>query len=60
MLRELKLERPDLPVLILSIHPVDRYKARALELGAAAYIPKDRAPNELVDEVRRAAGHSPG
>jgi two-component system invasion response regulator UvrY len=54
VLRELKQEWPSLPVLILSIYPADDYRDRAIALGAAGYVTKDRAPDELVDEVRRA------
>jgi DNA-binding NarL/FixJ family response regulator len=54
ILSELKLEHPKLPVLILSVYPPDQFKARAMALGAAGYVTKDRAPDELANEVRRA------
>jgi two-component system invasion response regulator UvrY len=47
-LSELKRDRPDLPVLVLSMHGEDQYAIRALRAGAAAYLTKDRAPEELV------------
>ena len=54
-LRQLKKEQPDLPVLILSIYAEDQYALRALKAGAAGYLTKDGAPDELVVAIRRAA-----
>jgi DNA-binding NarL/FixJ family response regulator len=55
LLRDLKSERPDLPVLILSVHPEDQYAVRALKAGAAGYLTKESPPEILVEAVRRAA-----
>lgn len=52
-LRELKRERPSLPVLFLSVHPEDQYGVRALKLGASGYLTKDSAPEELVKAIRK-------
>jgi two-component system, NarL family, invasion response regulator UvrY len=52
-LRELKQERPSLPVLILSVHPEDQFGVRALRLGASGYLTKDSAPEELVKAIRK-------
>lgn len=54
ILGELKREHPALPVLILSVYPPDQFKARAMSLGAAGYVTKDRAPDDLAGEIRRA------
>jgi two-component system, NarL family, invasion response regulator UvrY len=51
-LRDLKQERPSLPVLILSMHSEDQYGVRALKLGASGYLTKDSAPNELIRAIR--------
>jgi two-component system invasion response regulator UvrY len=56
VLRDVKREWPQLPVIILSVHPPEEYKARAMVLGAAGYVTKDRAGDELLAEVRRATG----
>lgn len=50
-----KLHRraPALPLLVLSMHAEAAYAARALQLGAAGYLPKDRAGEELVAAVQR-------
>ena len=51
-LRQIKLTHPDLPVLILSIHPEEQYALRALKSGASGYLSKDTAPDELVKAVQ--------
>lgn len=47
VLRDVKHDYPRLPVIILSMHPEDQYALRCLRAGAAAYINKDSAPDEL-------------
>jgi two-component system invasion response regulator UvrY len=54
VLSEIKRENPLLPVVMLSIHPTDEYKSQAIALGASGYVTKDRAADDLIDEVRRA------
>jgi DNA-binding NarL/FixJ family response regulator len=54
-LRQLKRDFPEIPVLILSIHPEDQYAIRALRQGASGYLTKESAPEELVEAIRRAA-----
>ena len=53
VLKELKHERPKLPVLMLSVHPEDQYAVRALKAHASGYITKDSAPEELVKAIRK-------
>ena len=50
---KLRRRAPTLPVLVLSMHAEAAYAARALQLGAAGYLPKDRAGDELVTAVQR-------
>jgi DNA-binding NarL/FixJ family response regulator len=52
-LQQIKLSFPDLPVLILSIHPEEQYALRALNSGASGYLSKDTAPDELVKAVQK-------
>ncbi len=52
-LHDLKAERPKLPVLVLSMHPEDQYAKRILKAGAAGYMNKESAPEELVKAVRK-------
>lgn len=54
VLKELKSDFPERPVLILSGHPEDQYAVRTLKAGAAGYLTKDSAPDELVIAVRKA------
>jgi DNA-binding NarL/FixJ family response regulator len=51
LLKELKAARPRLPVLMLSAHPEDQFAVRALKAGAAGYMTKESAPEELVQAI---------
>jgi DNA-binding NarL/FixJ family response regulator len=53
VLRDVKHSYPRLPVIILSCHPEDQYAVRCLRAGAAAYINKDSAPEELAIATRK-------
>jgi len=53
ILKELKKERPKLPVLVLSMHPEEQYGVRALKAGAAGYMTKENAPENLINAIRR-------
>jgi two-component system, NarL family, invasion response regulator UvrY len=53
LLADLKQLRPQLPVLILSMHPEDQYAKRILKAGAAGYMNKEIAPKELVKAIRK-------
>lgn len=55
VLGRLKLDKPDLPVLILSTYDNPTYVARAVALGAAGYILKGSDRDRVVEAVRRAA-----
>ncbi len=50
-LKEIKRARPNLPVLVLSIHPEAQYGKRALMAGASGYVNKMSAPNDLVRAI---------
>ena len=52
-LKELKREKPKLPVLILSIYPEEQYAVRALKAGASGYLTKESAPEELIAAIRK-------
>jgi two-component system, NarL family, invasion response regulator UvrY len=54
-LKELKRLSPHIAVIVLSMHPLDQYAVRVLKAGAAGYITKESAPEELVDAIRRAS-----
>lgn len=52
-LEQIKLIRPELPVLILSIYPEEIYAVRVLKAGASGYLNKNSAPNELISAITR-------
>jgi two-component system, NarL family, invasion response regulator UvrY len=54
VLRELKRDQPELPVLVLSMHSEQQYGKRVLKAGASGYLNKESAPEELVEAMRRA------
>ena len=54
-LKDLKRLRPHLPVIMLSMYPEEQYGARALRAGAHGYLPKESAPDELIEAVRKVA-----
>jgi two-component system, NarL family, invasion response regulator UvrY len=53
VLRDLKVLRPKLPILVLSMHPEDQYGKRILKAGAAGYMNKESAPEELIKAIRK-------
>lgn len=53
ILKELKYEQPNLPVLVLSIHAEEQLAVRVLKAGASGYLTKENAPEELVKAIRK-------
>ena len=53
VLKELRVERPELPVLVLSMHAEEQFAVRLLKAGAAGYLNKETAPEELVKAIRK-------
>lgn len=53
LLKALKSLKPRLPVLMLSVHAEDQFAIRVIKAGAAGYLNKDSAPNELVGAVQK-------
>ena len=54
VLKEIKQHRPKLPVLILSMLPEEQFAVRAIRAGAAGYLTKECAGDELVLAIRKA------
>ena len=54
-LKNLHRGKPDLRVLMLTMHPEDQYAIRALKAGASGYLTKDSAPENLVSAIRQVA-----
>ena len=55
LIRQLKAEKPDLRVLVLSMHQEDQYAVRTLKAGASGYLSKESAPELLVAAIRKVA-----
>lgn len=53
VLREIRRLRPKLPVLVLSMHPEDQFAVRLLKAGAAGYLTKESAGEELVGAIKK-------
>ncbi len=53
-LKELRRLHPEIAVIVLSMYPKDQYAVRVLKAGAAGYITKESAPDELVAAIRKA------
>jgi DNA-binding NarL/FixJ family response regulator len=56
ILREVKERWPKLPVLVLSMHCEEQFGIQAIKAGAAGYLTKESAPDELVQAVRKVHG----
>lgn len=52
-LKELRQRSPTIRVLMLSMYPEDQYAVRLLKEGAAGYMTKESAPDELLSAIRR-------
>ncbi|MFW6158837.1 MAG: response regulator [Planctomycetota bacterium] len=55
LLKQLKSEKPGLPVLVVTMHPEKRYAVRALKAGASGYLTKGSPPEEIIAAVRKLA-----
>lgn len=56
VLKHIHEEKPKLPVLVISIYPEDQYAVRLIKAGAAGYLTKESASEEVVEAVRHVAG----
>jgi len=55
VLKQIKDSKPQLPVLMLSMHPEEQYALRSMKAGAAGYLNKQSAPAQLVTAIRQVA-----
>jgi DNA-binding NarL/FixJ family response regulator len=53
LLSEIKKNKPELAVLVLSMHPEDQYAIRMMKAGALGYMTKESAPDELISAIRK-------
>jgi two-component system, NarL family, invasion response regulator UvrY len=54
LIKELRRQRPALPLLVVSMHPAAQFARRALSAGALGYLTKDSAPEEFVMAIEQA------
>ncbi|CAN5467912.1 response regulator transcription factor [soil metagenome] len=56
LIQHVKKSRPELPIIVLSMHSVGKIAAAALKAGANGYLTKDSDPDRLVEVIRKIAG----
>jgi DNA-binding NarL/FixJ family response regulator len=52
LVKELKAQSPELPVLVVSMHDESLYAERALRAGAGGYVMKQEPPETLLSAIR--------
>lgn len=55
VLKRMRVKKPELPVLMLSMYSEDQYAVRVLKAGAAGYLSKDSVPEQLVNAIHKVA-----
>jgi len=55
VIEQVKTVRPDLPILVLSMHSEEQYGVRVLRAGASGYIAKGVEPETMIEAIRRVA-----
>jgi DNA-binding NarL/FixJ family response regulator len=55
LIQQLKAIRPELPILVLSMHQNSQYAVQAIRAGASGYITKNAASNQLIEGIRKVA-----
>lgn len=58
LIRQVKSERPEVRILVLSMHDEQQYAVRSIRAGASGYLTKDTAAQQLVSAIGRIAGGS--
>jgi len=53
VLKQLKIEKPKIPVIILTVHPEAQYALRILRAGASGYLTKESVSSELIAAIRK-------
>jgi len=56
VIKHIKVIKPDLPIIVLSMHAEDQYAVRTIKAGASGYLTKETAAENLVTAVRRVVG----
>ncbi len=55
LIKRIKEKKPEINILVLSMHQEDQFAVRALKAGASGYLNKDSASELLVSAIRRVA-----
>jgi two-component system, NarL family, invasion response regulator UvrY len=55
LIKQVKSEKPKLPILVLSMHKEDEYAVRSIRAGASGYLCKDSASQQLLTAIRTVA-----
>jgi len=56
LIKQVKTEKPKLPILVLSMHQEHQYAVRAIRAGASGYLNKDSASELLVSAIHKIVG----
>lgn len=59
VLKTIRQAHPCLPVLVLSMYPIDQYALRVLRAGGMGYLTKESAPEQLLEAVQKILGGKP-
>lgn len=55
LIKLIKLEKPKLAILVLSMHQEEQYAVRAIKAGAKGYLTKESASDQLISAIRKVA-----
>ena len=55
LIKQIKIEAPKLPILVLTMHEEEHYAVRTIRAGASGYLTKESAATLLVEAIRRVA-----
>ena len=55
LIKQIKIESPKLPILVLTMHEEEQYAVRTIRAGASGYLTKESAATLLVEAIRRVA-----
>ena len=58
LIKQVKSERPKLPILVFSMHQEEQYAVRAMRAGAAGYLSKESDSDLLLPAMRKVASGS--
>ena len=56
LIKDIKVQHPEVPVLALSMHDESLYAERVLRAGAKGYIMKQQAPEKVISAIRKVLG----